>query len=84
MTDHDTAEVQWKSILFTFLMRSTLSPEAVFESVRRMPRESVMVFQLALKGTGHVTDQFVPDGEVGQETARSIRLLYKAAVGPTL
>jgi hypothetical protein len=39
-------------------------------------------FQLALKGTGHATPQFEPDGDVGTENLASLERLWEAAGRP--
>ncbi|HEY4502490.1 MAG TPA: hypothetical protein VJH21_01510 [Candidatus Paceibacterota bacterium] len=74
----ERASADWYAIMLLFGF-SRYKPEVVLKELNSKSEPFCRCFQLALKGTGHVTKQFIPDGKVGDETAKSILQLYAAA-----
>lgn len=69
----------WRVILH---LPETSSAGHALESIRIMPKRVVRAAQLALLGTGFATDNLKADGEVGEETRKSLAELCKFADQP--
>lgn len=70
---------EWQVLLSENGLKETLQPDDVHRALSYFTPARVRIFQLALNGAGHCTEDFLPDGDAGRETLNSLWLLYKAA-----
>ncbi len=74
--------LDWKAFLAISNMDRWSTPTLVFEQARSMSKPCRRGLQLTIIGTECCTDELIADGDIGDETLKSLNMLYEAAGSP--